>query len=134
MNVCNLYLYNSTGEYKVSRLLIGLEFSYMSLYSPRGENISSESTFHCFSLLVARKLVQNFVFFSVSLIFTCVIIVKQLFSSSSVNIVEYLPRLRLYELSLCERISKQAFCKSNLLATSTDVPRIPLGRIGQPFV
>jgi hypothetical protein len=35
---------------------------------------ATESTFNCFSSLVARKLVQNFVFFSfqVSLIFTCV--------------------------------------------------------------
>jgi hypothetical protein len=32
--------------------------------------------------------------FSVSLIFTCVIILKQLFSSGSVNIGEYLPLCR----------------------------------------
>jgi hypothetical protein len=42
--------------------------------STRGEYSSSESTFHCFSLLVVSKLLQNVVFFPVSLIFTCVII------------------------------------------------------------
>jgi hypothetical protein len=41
-------------------------------YSARGEYSSSESTFHCFSLLVVRM----FVLFSVSLIFNCVTCTK----------------------------------------------------------
>jgi hypothetical protein len=60
-------------------------FCYISPYSSRGEYSSSESTFHCFSLLVVSKFVQNYVFFSVSLIFTCVL--RQLFSSGSVKIL-----------------------------------------------
>jgi hypothetical protein len=59
----NVSIYNSTGEYRVSRTLIGLEFSYISLYLPRGEHSSSESTFHCFSLLVVSKFVQFFISF-----------------------------------------------------------------------
>jgi hypothetical protein len=75
--------------WKVSKL------HYMPLYSPRRCKYSfSENTFHYFSLLVVSKFVQNVVFVSVSLIFTCVIIIKQFVSSGEMNNGECLPRLR----------------------------------------
>jgi hypothetical protein len=46
------------------------------------------------SLLIVSKFLIHSGFFSVSLIFTCVIILKQLFAVGSVNIGEYLPQLR----------------------------------------
>jgi hypothetical protein len=52
-----------TGEYRVSCLLLDLEFCYISLYSQCGKY--SPSTFRCFSLLVVNDFIQNVVYFSV---------------------------------------------------------------------
>jgi hypothetical protein len=56
---------------------------YFAIFNAR-EHGESDCTFHCFSLHVVSKFLQFF--FPVSLIFNCVIILKQVFFSVSENI------------------------------------------------
>jgi hypothetical protein len=83
-----------------------------------------KKTNFCMKLRTAGKqwkLIVNsyeIVLFSVSLIFTCVIILKQ-FSSGSVNIGEYLPRLRLGKYSLRLRRIIVNYLRDDLIPVET---------------
>jgi hypothetical protein len=82
------------GEYRVSRLMIGLEFLYISLHSPRCDYSSQREHFLFLFFLVTRKLVQHFVFFLVSLIFTSVIILNNYSLQAHWIFSEYSLRIR----------------------------------------
>jgi hypothetical protein len=80
-------------------------------------------TFRCFSLLAGSTFVRNFVFFSVSLIFTCVIILKQLFSSGSVNI--YLHFVFIYYTSILDEPGTWRRTFQKLFSSQTGIwPRL----------